>query len=325
MNITPRKHSTIAAINEPLDFKLSSPTSKYIQSLRSPLSRVTMTSTLNRFARLCGYADHTGIEWNKIDADLIMRVINHLYENGIKTERLNTYIIAIKKSAAKAWNAGLLADRAFYEIKEIQGEKGYRVKRSRPLSATEARSLFCETSQSSDHFTIRDNAILALLIGCGLRRSELLSINLNSFYKKNDRWWLKIVGKGNKERRIPINTNHFNYVKKWLKIRMAFELPVEGDYLFLRLKKEGHLLRHGISAPSTIYRIVLNRCKGVLGDDVHASPHDMRRTMATLLYHNKVELDVIQDLLGHANISTTLKYIEKDEELLERAVDCVDF
>ncbi|MBF4253802.1 integrase, partial [Vibrio anguillarum] len=109
--------------------------------------------------------------------------------------RLNTYIIAIKKSAAKAWNAGLLADRAFYEIKEIQGEKGYRVKRSRPLSATEARSLFCETSQSSDHFTIRDNAILALLIGCGLRRSELLSINLNSFYKKNDRWWLKIVGK----------------------------------------------------------------------------------------------------------------------------------
>ncbi|MBF4410971.1 site-specific integrase, partial [Vibrio anguillarum] len=98
-----------------------------------------------------------------------------------------------------------------------------------------------------------------------------------------------------------------------------------GDYLFLRLKKEGHLLRHGISAPSTIYRIVLNRCKGVLGDDVHASPHDMRRTMATLLYHNKVELDVIQDLLGHANISTTLKYIEKDEELLERAVDCVDF
>ncbi|MBF4437953.1 hypothetical protein ERJ77_26420, partial [Vibrio anguillarum] len=144
--------------------------------------------------------------------------------------------------------------------------------------------MFCETSQSSDHFTIRDNAILALLIGCGLRRSELLSINLNSFYKKNDRWWLKIVGKGNKERRIPINTNHFNYVKKWLKIRMAFELPVEGDYLFLRLKKEGHLLRHGISAPSTIYRIVLNRCKGVLGDDVHASPHDMRRTMATLLY-----------------------------------------
>lgn len=301
------------------------PTMRYISSLRSPESRRIMTSTLNCFARELGAHTHREMEWLDIDADVIRHVINRLYDRGIKTQRLNTYITAIKKCAEKAWNMGLISDHTLFEIKEIKGERGYQIVRSRPLNTDEVDQLFAQsvTENYSKNTLIRDNAMLAIMLGCGLRRAEMLALSFDSFFKKQDRWWLRVTGKGNKERQIPINNRRWVHVERWLKLRAQYTSHPTDDCIWLRITKNGHVLSAPISDTSSVYRVVTKRFKMSFGRLEHASPHDLRRTVATLLYKAEVDIGVIQDLLGHANISTTYTYITKEDSVLVSAIDAL--
>lgn len=306
-----------------LNAEQSTPTMRYIGTLRSPASKVTMRSTLNCFARELGYADHNDIDWNHIDSDAIRYVINGFYDRGLKTQRLNTYLTAIKKCAVKAWSMGFISERTLYEIREIQGEKGYQIKRSRPLSSNEADQLFQQQPRDdySSAALVRDNAILAILLSCGLRRAELVGLRLDSFFKKRERWWLFITGKGNKQRHVPISSRFWPHIEKWLRIRLEHTAFPSDDTVWLRVNKNGQICSTTMQDPSSIYRIVTKRFAMMFGQHEHASPHDLRRTMATLLFRADVEASIIQDLLGHTNISTTYGYIQKDEDDLLGAID----
>lgn len=291
------------------------PTLRYIYTLRAESSRKTMEYTLNGFAKVLNLSHHKLIPWEKLTDYHIAMVLNQLEENGIKDTRLNTYLTAIKRSATFANGMGRLPTDVLFRITQIQPRKGRSVSKARPLKAFEMSELFITNGP-----TLRDkrnNAMFALLVGCGLRCTELMTLSITAFEYKDNQDWIRFYGKGHVERRVPVNADTLRFVKEWELVRE--QLNITSETLFIKMRRGDTFIDEPIQARSSVYRVVQNRCLQ-LGSKFMISPHDLRRTTATILYHAGVRISVIQDILGHADSKTTQRYIQKDDNLLIDAI-----
>jgi site-specific recombinase XerD len=145
----------------------------------------------------------------------------------------------------------------------------------------------------------RDRAILELLYGCGLRASELLT--LEKIYL--DEGYVIVNGKGNKERMIPLNPSSIRALRYYLEIRPA----TESRQLILSAYGKP-LTRRGL------YEIISKVSMKILGKKIH--PHTLRHTFATHLLEGGANIRAIQELLGHADLNTTMRYTHCSPELL---------
>lgn len=156
----------------------------------------------------------------------------------------------------------------------------------------------------------RDYAILTLFLNCGLRLSELVSININNF--KNDT--LVIKGKGGKERTVYLNDACIRAINAYLRVRPK-DAVKDRNALFLSERKQR-------ISPKTIQYIVKKYIKSAGLDPERYSTHKLRHTAATLMYrHGNVDIRTLQQILGHESISTTEIYTHVDNERLRKAVD----
>ncbi len=146
-------------------------------------------------------------------------------------------------------------------------------------------------------FPVRDRLIFELLYGCGLRVSELAGLNLEDL--DTSERWLRVRGKGNKERQVPYGSKAAGSLAAWLPIRQAApaERALIVNYRGVRL------------SPRSIRRVVAFYARYLAGDSsVH--PHTLRHAFATHLLSDGADLRAIQELLGHAQLSTTQKYTQ---------------
>ena len=154
----------------------------------------------------------------------------------------------------------------------------------------------------------RDMAFLELLYGCGIRVSELVGINLDDI-SLNERW-LRVRGKGNKERQVPIGVRAVDAVNRYLQMRPTF--PGQ-PALFLNG-------RGGRLGDRQVRRLVKSYALLATGDStVH--PHSFRHAYATHLLNDGADLRAIQELLGHARLSTTQKYTQVSLKELQAVYD----
>lgn len=159
----------------------------------------------------------------------------------------------------------------------------------------------------------RDYCVITLFLNCGLRISELCSINISKI--KGD--ILTIIGKGNKERTVYLNKACMKAIDNYLKVRNEYldKIPPEHrDILFLNKDKKG------ISKRSI--EVMVKKYIGKAGLDTDKyTPHKLRHTAATLMYkHGNVDIRSLQQILGHENIATTQIYTHVDNERLREAV-----
>ena len=155
----------------------------------------------------------------------------------------------------------------------------------------------------------RDYAIITLFLNCGLRLSELISIDINKITGDT----LTVIGKGNKERTVYLNNACLEALKEYMKVRPA-EAVKEKNALFLSERKRR------ISKRSVQYLVKKYIGASNLDTDKY-SPHKLRHTAATLMYkYGKVDIRSLQEILGHENISTTQIYTHLDEDTLRSAV-----
>jgi integrase/recombinase XerD len=159
-------------------------------------------------------------------------------------------------------------------------------------------------------FSQRDYAIITLFLNCGLRLSELVGINISNIKGSV----LTVIGKGNKERSIPLNQACIKAIEDYLKVR-----PVDGvrdrNALFLSS------LKRRISKES-VQKIVKKYIKAAGLDPERYSTHKLRHTAATLMYkYGNVDIRALQELLGHVSISTTQIYTHLDSSQLRSAVE----
>ncbi len=155
----------------------------------------------------------------------------------------------------------------------------------------------------------RDYCILTLFLNCGLRLSELVGLNVNDISPDN---FIRVLGKGNKERIIYLNNACVNAINDYLKVR-----PVEG----LKDRKALFISSHKkrLSAPM-VQKLVYKYLEKIGLDSQGYSCHKLRHTAATLMYqHGNVDVLVLQDILGHANLGTTQIYTHLNTKQKEEA------
>jgi len=167
-----------------------------------------------------------------------------------------------------------------------------------------------ETPGSDNAYESRDRAILELLYSCGLRVSELVGINLNNLDLTS--MSVKVLGKGNKERMVPLGSKASAAIKTYLSQRL--DLKPDDNYLFVNS-------RGGRLSTRSIDRII-KKYAAISGIPKNISPHVLRHTFATHLLGGGADLRAIQEMLGHKSLSTTQRYthisIEKIMEIYDK-------
>lgn len=157
----------------------------------------------------------------------------------------------------------------------------------------------------------RNKAIIEVLFSCGLRVSELVSLRLSNIYSEEH--FLRVMGKGSKERLVPISQRALEELSKWFDDRdkMAIK-PGEQDYVFLN-RRGSHLTR-------TMILIMIKRYAQAAGIKKTISPHTLRHSFATALLEGGADLRAIQSMLGHESISTTEIYTHIDTSTLRQEI-----
>ena len=159
----------------------------------------------------------------------------------------------------------------------------------------------------------RDYAILVLFLNCGMRLSELVSINLSDLGDE----YITITGKGNKQRSIYLNDACKDAVEDYLKNERKYENLTDDARDALFVSRNGNR----ISRRAVQYAVENHLKKCGLGDK-HYSTHKLRHTAATLMHkYGKVDIRVLQEILGHENLGTTQIYTHVDSEQIKHAVD----
>jgi len=157
----------------------------------------------------------------------------------------------------------------------------------------------------------RNRAIIETLYSCGLRVSELVNIKISNLYIEEE--YIRVIGKGNKERLIPISKKALKEIGLWLYDRNEMKIkPGEEDYLFLN-RRGAHLTR------TMILYIIKNTARDA-GITKTISPHTLRHSFATALLEGGADLRAIQTLLGHQSIATTEIYTHIDMTTLRQEI-----
>lgn len=193
---------------------LVSPARAYLLSLNSPRSRQTMASFLNIVAGMLGAASLESCSWGSLRRHHVMAVTELLRDTGRATATVNTYLSALKGVAKEAWMLRLMDVESFQHIRAVRNLRGSRLPRGRALPPEEIRALFGACEADSSSIGIRDAAMLAVILGCGLRRSEAVGLDLSDVV--TDEQALMVLGKGNKERLAYMPAGTWQRLMLWI-------------------------------------------------------------------------------------------------------------
>jgi integrase/recombinase XerD len=159
----------------------------------------------------------------------------------------------------------------------------------------------------------RNKAILETLYSCGLRVSELVNLRLSQLY--TDIGFIRVIGKGDKERLVPIGTSAIKYIniyKEQLRVHITAS-PGHEDILFLN--------NRGARLSRVMIFLLLKDLVRKAGIKKNISPHSFRHSFATHLVEGGADLRAVQEMLGHASITTTEIYTHLDREFLRKTLE----
>lgn len=289
-----------------------SPARAYLLSLNSPRSRQTMASFLSIVSSMLGAASLDTCSWGSLRRHHVMALTELLRDTGRATATVNTYLSALKGVAKEAWMLKLMDVESFQHIRAVRNLRGSRLPRGRALPSEEIRALFgaCETDDSS--IGIRDAAMLAVILGCGLRRSEAVGLDLRDVVTQERA--LRVLGKGNKERLAYMPAGTWQRLQRWIdEVRGESSGP-----LFTRIRRFDTLTNDRMT-DQAVYHILQVRQKQA--NITKCAPHDLRRTFATAMLDNGEDLITVKDAMGHASVTTTQQYDRRGESRLRSARD----
>ena len=189
----------------------------------------------------------------------------------------------------------------------MKGAKRLGVRIGNWLTVDQSRALLAELQADSLRGK-RDRAILALLIGCGLRRAELVGLGMGDFQVREEHWVIAdLIGKGKHIRTVPVPAWTKRAVDEW-----TDAAKISAGALFRRVSRPGKIWGESLT-PKAIWHIVKAAAKRAGIENL--APHDLRRTCARLCHLAGGELEQIQFLLGHASVQTTEHYLGCKQKL----------
>jgi integrase len=238
---------------------------------------------------------------------VVLRYCMHLEQRHYAPATINLRLAAVRRIAYEAADAGLLSPELAAGIRRVKGLRRIGVRLGNWLTPEQGRRLLAEADAATPRAR-RDHVMIAMLIGCGLRRAELLALRLESIQLREDHWVIAdLVGKAHHVRTVPIPTWVKNAIDEW-----TVAAGITHGVLFRAINKAGRVWGDGMS-PKVVWDVV--RAAAGRANIDKLAPHDLRRTCAKLCHLAGGELDQIQFLLGHVSIQTTERYLGCKQKL----------
>jgi site-specific recombinase XerD len=241
---------------------------------------------------------------------LVQAYVATLRQEKRTPSTINQRLAAIRKLAREAAENGWLDEQRARGIEGVKGEPQRGKRTGKWLTKHQAQALL-DAPDVTQLKGLRDRAVLAVLVGCGLRREELTRLTFKHIQQRDGAWAIiDLVGKRDKVGSIPM--------AGWVKV--ALDEWAEAAHLsegacFRAVNKSGVVSAAPLS-PQAIYKIVVSY-RGLLpleGEAKKIAPHDLRRTHAKLAHKGHVPLEQIQMSLRHEKIDTTIDYINPDQD-----------
>lgn len=229
----------------------------------------------------------------------------YLQQQGFAKSTINRKIASLKSFYKYLKSSKIINNNPVADMKTLKNTR----KIPQILHEQDLKKFFEESFHGEDPFVVRDKAIFEILYGSGVRVKELTSIRLGDI--NFDSSYLRVVGKGNKERIVPLGFEAGKALENYLRKRSSImKTAYRGDIIFLNSK--------GYPLSERGVRYILDKYVKNSSLKLKVTPHIFRHSFATHLLNNGADLRVVQELLGHSSISTTQIYTQVSQTRLQQ-------
>ncbi|MEG1848887.1 MAG: tyrosine-type recombinase/integrase [Lachnospiraceae bacterium] len=290
------------------------------QCSRSPHTVKSYRDALSVFRR---YVVSTGFSiktfgFDDCTRDYLLGFMEYLQKNGYEKSSCNQRLAAIKSYMWYVSDGDISQQQTALSVSRVPFLR--TPEKEKPTLRQECLKSFLDAPSNRTKFGVRDRTILILLYDSAIRLSELLSLHVSDVNLDRGTPYLRIYGKGDKERIVSITDGTVKHLEYYLRV---FHVPdsAKTEMLF-------YTVIHGIPgamSPNNVERIInkyANEIRSQYPDlPKHVYPHMLRRTRATDLYQNDIELELVSRILGHASTQTTRIYAKPSLEMIKNAMD----
>jgi integrase len=281
-----------------------------LDSVSSPITKRVYNMAMDEFLAWFQQAPRPGFTKATVSAWRVS-----LEERKLGSSSIIVRMSAIRKLAAEAADNGLLAPELAAGIARVRSAKTVGIRMGNWLSLKQAQALL-NTPDITTVRGLRDRAILAVLLGCGLRRSEVAALTFAHVQQRDGRWCIvDLVGKHGRVRTVPM--------PNWVKVAIdTWTAPagVSDGHVF-RSVNRGDKVQGTVLSEKVVWQML--RPYAVAAGVPGIAPHDCRRTAAKLCRAAGGELEQIQMLLGHASVQTTERYLGTKQDLVHAPNDAI--
>jgi len=230
----------------------------------------------------------------KVDYGIIRSWIVQLVEAGMSNRSVNRKVASLKAYFKFLLKTESISASPLARHKALKTSKKIEI----PFSEAEMERIFKEVPFENDFEGTRDKLIIELLYTTGIRRSELINLKLTDINLLESS--IKVLGKRNKERIIPLLHSITELFQSYFQLRAELNIPKEEVFVFL--SKNGHKIYETL-----VYRII-NRYFSMVSSKLKRSPHILRHTFATHLLNKGADMNAVKELLGHSSLASTQVY-----------------
>jgi site-specific recombinase XerD len=283
------------------------PAACYLAQLQ-PSGRPSTRARLARVARLLGATLGT-LRWHELRFEHVVAVRTWLQADSASPSTINMTLSALRSVARAAKNLGQMSLEQFDAIREVRGVRATMLPAGRALARTEISVLLDACAADETPAGARDACLIGLLAS-GLRRAECAGLTLAD--AGIERGSLRVRGKGQKERMVPLDSGVERAIEGWLAVR-----GTRPGALLCPVSKSGVItVRH--LAGHSIYRALARRAQQA--GLAHLSPHDLRRTLVSNMLDSGADIETVRDLCGHTDVATTARYKRGGERAKKRVI-----
>ena len=276
-------------------------------SLERNYSEKTVESYKNDIEKFYKFLIIEGASLESVDILLIRNFLTEELNSGVSKRSCKRRLCSLRHFYKYLVNKKLVSSNPFVFV---QGPKT-EIKYPHALYKDQINSLLLSNKERKDDLQKRDQAILELLYFCGLRASELVNIQLSDINLKQR--IVRIIGKGNKQRRVPIGEYALEYLKSYIDGARRNNPGRNKEFVFLN--------RYGEPLSRQYFFLQIKKYAKQVGIKEDISPHTLRHCFATHMLENGAELRAVQEMLGHSNIATTQIYTNISSKRILSAYD----
>lgn len=294
------------------------PAAAYLAGL-SEGARRPQRQALNAIAHILtsgAVADCLAFDWAAVRYSHTVAVRSKLAE-AYKPATANRMLAALRGTLRAAWRLGLMSAEDYMRASDVKAVIGHTLPAGRDLGMGEIIALSNDcTNDKNINAGTRDAAILAVMVAGGLRRAEVVNLDIAHYNQVETK--LKFIGKRKKERTVKLTNGAAAAMGDWLTIRGNDSGP-----LFLAINKSDRVRSSQRLTSQAVYNMLAKRADNAKLS--HFSPHDLRRTLAGDLLDSGADISTVADIMGHSNVQTTKRYDRRGERAKDKASEKIHF